>query len=378
MPQNTAPSASASLPSAPQTLRALDLTASSLEITRALCDVESVSGNETPLADLIEQALVGYDHLEVIRDGDTIVARTNLGRAQRVVIAGHIDTVPLNNNLPTRIEVIDGIDYLWGRGTVDMKAGVAVQLKLAAELADPTVDLTWMWYDHEEVASDLNGLGRLARNRPDLFVGDFAILGEPSNSQVEGGCNGNIRVEVRAFGLRSHSARAWMGENAIHKIAPILNTLAAYTPREVEVEGLVYREGLNAVGISGGVAGNVIPDEAMVHINYRFAPSRTAAEAIAHLRELFAGFEITVVDEAEGARPGLDAPLALEFLAAVGAEPRPKYGWTDVARFSALGIPAVNYGPGDPQKAHADDERVAIAQIDECERGLRTWLTAAQ
>ncbi len=374
MPQNTAPSASAS--SSDQAPTGLDLTASSVELTRALCDIESVSGNETVLADLIEQALVGYDHLEVIRDGDTIVARTSLGRPQRVVIAGHIDTVPLNKNLPTRTEVIDGVDFLWGRGTVDMKAGVAVQLKLAVELNDPAVDLTWMWYDHEEVESSLNGLGRLARNRPDLFLGDFAILGEPSNSQVEGGCNGNVRIEVRAFGLRAHSARAWMGENAIHKIAPILSILAAYTPREVEVEGLVYREGLNAVGISGGVAGNVIPDEAMVHINYRFAPSRTAAEAIEYLRELFDGFDITVVDESEGARPGLDAPLALEFLAAVGAEPRPKYGWTDVARFSALGIPAVNYGPGDPSKAHADDERVAIAQITECERALRTWLTA--
>jgi succinyl-diaminopimelate desuccinylase len=354
----------------------LDLTASSIELTRALCDAESVSGNETPLADAIEAALADARHLEVIRDGDTIVARTNLGRAQRVVIAGHIDTVPLNGNLPTRFETVDGVDYLWGRGTVDMKAGVAVQLKLAAELADTNVDLTWMWYDHEEVNAALNGLGRLAANRPDLFEGDFAILGEPSNSQVEGGCNGNVRVEIRTFGTRAHSARAWVGENAIHKAAPILDILAAYQPREVEVEGLVYREGLNAVGIGGGIAGNVIPDECMVHVNYRFAPSRTAAEAVAHLEELFAGFDLTVVDLAEGARPGLDAPLALKFLGAVGAEPRPKYGWTDVARFSALGIPAVNYGPGDPLKAHADDERVQLSQITDCENALRAWLTA--
>ncbi|WP_120337634.1 succinyl-diaminopimelate desuccinylase [Cryobacterium soli] len=359
-----------------ETALTLDLTSSSIELTRAICDVESVSGNETPLADAIATALAGSAHLEVIRDGDTIVARTTLGRAQRVVIAGHIDTVPLNDNLPTRYETVDGVDYLWGRGTVDMKAGVAVQLKLAAELTDPSVDVTWMWYDHEEVNADLNGLGRLAANRPDLFEGDFAILGEPSNSQVEGGCNGNVRIEVRTFGTRAHSARAWVGENAIHKAAPILDILAAYTPREVEVEGLVYREGLNAVGISGGIAGNVIPDECMVHVNYRFAPSRTAAEAVAHLEELFAGFDITVVDLAEGARPGLDAPLAIKFLDAVGAEPRPKYGWTDVARFSALGIPAVNYGPGDPLKAHADDERVALSQITDCEDSLRAWLTA--
>jgi len=356
---------------------ALNLAGSSIELTREICDIESVSGNERGLADAIERALTGFDHLEIIRDGDTVVARTNLGRAQRVVIAGHIDTVPLNDNLPTRFETIDGVEYLWGRGTVDMKAGVAVQLKLAAELTDPAVDLTWMWYDHEEVSDDLNGLGRLARNRPDLFAGDFAILGEPTNSRVEGGCNGNLRVEVRTFGLRAHSARAWVGENAIHKAAPILAILAAYEPRQVEVEGLVYREGLNAVGISGGVAGNVIPDECMVHVNYRFAPSRTAAEAKAHVRELFAGYEVTVVDQAEGARPGLDAPLARQFLAAVGGEAMPKYGWTDVARFSALGVPAVNYGPGDPLKAHADDERVALEQIAACEAGLRSWLSAS-
>jgi succinyl-diaminopimelate desuccinylase len=359
-----------------QNLVTLDLSASSIDLTREICDIESVSGNETALADAIETALAGFDHLEIIRDGDTVVARTNLGRAQRVIIAGHIDTVPLNHNLPTRFETIGGVDYLWGRGTVDMKAGVAVQLKLAADLTAPSVDVTWMWYDHEEVSADLNGLGRLARNRPDLFEGDFAILGEPSNSQVEGGCNGNLRVEIRTFGLRAHSARSWVGENAIHKVAPILNILASYEAREVEVEGLVYREGLNAVGISGGIAGNIIPDESMVHVNYRFAPSRSGHEAVAHLKELFAGYELTVVDLAEGARPGLDAPLALGFLAAVGAEARPKYGWTDVARFSALGIPAVNYGPGNPLKAHADDERVALHQITECEDGLRSWLSA--
>jgi succinyl-diaminopimelate desuccinylase len=363
------------MPIANATLPVLDLSATSIDLTRQLCDIESVSGDEATIADAMLASLADAKHLEIIRDGDAIVARTNLGRAKRVVIAGHIDTVPINNNVPTRYETIDGIDYLWGRGTVDMKAGVAVQLKLAAELTDPTVDVTWIWYDHEEVSESLNGLGRLARTRPELLAGDFAILGEPTNSDIEGGCNGNLRVEVRAFGLRSHSARSWVGHNAVHDLAPILNTLADYQAREVEVDGLVYREGLNAVGISGGIAGNVIPDEAMVHINYRFAPSRSGEEAVAHLRELFDGFELTVVDLAEGARPGLDAPLAQNFLAAVGGEARPKYGWTDVARFSALGTPAVNYGPGDPLKAHADDERVAIGQITSCENGLRTWLS---
>ncbi|MET0726072.1 MAG: succinyl-diaminopimelate desuccinylase [Leifsonia sp.] len=354
----------------------LDLSTDVVDLTRAICDIESVSGNETPLADAIEAALRPLAHLEVIRDGDTIVARTDLGRDRRVVIAGHIDTVPLNDNLPTRFETEDGVDYLWGRGTVDMKGGVAVQLVLAAELTDPIVDITWLFYDGEEVSSDRNGLGRLARNSPDLLLGDFAILGEPSNGSVEGGCNGTVRVELRAFGRRAHSARAWIGDNAIHKAGPILDRLAAYEPRSVEVDGLVYREGLNAVGISGGVAGNVIPDEVSVHLNYRFAPDRSAAEAIEHIRELFPEYELTVLDQAEGARPGLDAALARQFLAAVGAEAKPKYGWTDVARFSALGIPAVNFGPGDPLKAHADDERVPVHQITECAAALRTWLNA--
>ena len=356
---------------------ALDLTLPSDELTRIICDIPSVSGEEKALADAIFDEISARDHLEVYRDGDTIVARTHLGRAQRVVIAGHIDTVPINGNVPTKDIELEGAPYIWGRGTVDMKAGVAVQLKLAAELAAPRVDITWMWYDHEEVDADLNGLTRLARTRPDLFAGDFAILGEPSNGEVEGGCNGNLRAIVRTHGVRAHSARAWIGENAIHKAAPILERLHAYVPRDVAVEGLVYREGLNAVRISGGVAGNVIPDLCEVEVNYRFAPSRDVAEAESHVRDVFAGFEVDVVDAAAGARPGLDAPLAQEFLAAVGAEPRPKYGWTDVARFSALGVPAVNYGPGDPHLAHHDEERVPISQIEAVERGLRAWLASS-
>ena len=354
----------------------LDLSVSPVELTRVLCDIPSVSGDETPLADAIHAAVSTLPHLEVFRDGDTIVARTMLGRDQRVAIAGHIDTVPINRNLPTRDVVEGGEACIWGRGTVDMKAGVAVQLVLAAELVAPRVDITWMWYDHEEVASDLNGLKRLSDHRPDLFRADFAILGEPSNGEVEGGCNGTLRAVVRTHGVRAHSARSWIGENAIHKAAPILERLARYEAQTIEVDGLDYREGLNAVAISGGIAGNVIPDLCEVEVNFRFAPSRSALEAERHVREVFEGFEVEISDLAPGARPGLDAPLAREFVTAVGAEPRPKYGWTDVARFSSLGVPAVNYGPGDPLLAHHDEERVPVAQIDAVARGLRAWLTA--
>jgi succinyl-diaminopimelate desuccinylase len=354
----------------------LDLTASSVDLTRAICDIPSVSGDEKTLADAIEEAITPLTHLDVFRHGNTIVARTDRGRPQRVAIAGHIDTVPINANLPTRDIEIDGVPYLWGRGTVDMKAGTAVQLKLAAELIDPAIDITWMWYDNEEIEASKNGLGLLAAVRPDLFQADFAILGEPSNGEVEGGCNGTLRAIVRTTGVRAHSARAWIGENAIHRAAPILTRLAEYRAKEVLVEGLLYRESLSAVRIAGGVAGNVIPDACEIEVNYRFAPSKSAADAEAHLRGVLAGFEVEITDAAEGARPGLDAEIAKQFVSAVGAEPRPKYGWTDVARFSALGIPAVNYGPGDPHLAHHDEERVPLAQIDAVEQGLRAWLTS--
>ena len=354
----------------------LNLEGDLVELTRAICDIESVSGNEKELADAIESALSKYSHLEIIRDGDAIVARTNFGHATRVVIAGHIDTVPVADNLPVKLLPMEREQVLWGRGTVDMKAGVAVQLKLAATLDKTNTDVTWVFYDHEEVEASLNGLGRIARNRPDLLDASFAVLCEPSNAQVEGGCNGTIRVEVRARGLKAHSARSWMGKNAVHASAEILNRLNAYEPQSVEVDGLVYRESMNAVLISGGMATNVIPDECVVTVNYRFAPSKSGDEAESHLRELFDGFEIVMTDLSEGARPGLDRPEAAAFVAATGSEPKPKYGWTDVARFSALGIPAVNFGPGDPNKAHADDENVPVSQIFACEAALRTWLTA--
>jgi succinyl-diaminopimelate desuccinylase len=354
----------------------LDLKSDVVDLTRVICDIESVSGNEKDLADAIEEALNAYPHLEVIRDGDAIVAKTNLGRAKRVVIAGHIDTVPVANNLPVKLVSLERSHVLFGRGTVDMKAGVAVQLKLAAELTEPNVDVTWVFYDHEEVDSALNGLGRISRNRPELLEGSFAVLCEPSNARVEGGCNGTMRASIKLAGVKAHSARPWMGDNALHKAAGPLSILANYVPLEVEVDGLTYRESLNAVLLSAGIAANVIPDEAVITVNYRFAPSKSHVEAEAYLRQVFEGYELEVTDFADGARPGLDLPEAAAFVQATGTELFPKYGWTDVARFSALGIPAVNFGPGDPNKAHADDEAVEIDQIYSCENALRNWLTA--
>ncbi|MFD1504399.1 succinyl-diaminopimelate desuccinylase [Georgenia yuyongxinii] len=349
------------------------------ELTAAVCDVASVSGEEGTLADAIEAALAAHGHLEVLRDGDAVVARTRLGRDRRVVVAGHIDTVPVKDNLPTwRRTTADGTEELWGRGTVDMKGGVAVALHLAAALTAPRWDVTWVFYDHEEVEADLNGLGRLVRVHPDWVRGDLAVLGEPTAGGIEGGCNGTLRAEVRTTGRTAHSARAWRGENAIHKAAEVLARLSAYEARDVEVDGLVYRESLGAVAVRGGIAMNMIPDECVVTVNYRFAPSRSTAGAEAHVREVFAGFDVTVTDLAGGARPGLDDPLVAGFVTAVtavtGGAPGPKYGWTDVARFAELGVPAVNFGPGDPMLAHAADERVPLDQVRTCAAALRAWL----
>ena len=353
----------------------LDLAADAGALTAALVDVESVSGDEARLADLIEAALRDRPALAVERDGNVVLARTALGRGERVVLAGHLDTVPIADNVPSRR---DG-DILHGCGTTDMKSGLAVLLRIAhlvgAGELDPRVDLTWVCYDCEEVDAARNGLGRLARTRPEALLGDLAILLEPTDGVVEGGCQGTLRAVVRTTGVRAHSARSWLGVNAIHAAAPVLDRLASYQAREVVVEGLTYREGLNAVAIAGGVAGNVVPDECCVTVNLRFAPDRSEEQAAEHLRRVFDGYAVDVVDSAPAARPGLDGPLPQSVVAAVGGKPRAKLGWTDVARFGQLGIPAVNFGPGDPNLAHKPEEHVALAQVLEAEAAMVRFLS---
>lgn len=352
----------------------LDLTTDVVTLTQQLVDIESVSRNEQVIADAVEAALAAYDHLTVSRHGNTIAARTELGRAERIVIAGHLDTVPVNDNLPARYERRPDGDLLHGLGACDMKGGDAVLLRLAATLAEPSRDVTYLLYDAEEIEAEHNGLNLLSRSHPELLAADFAILMEPSNGGVEAGCQGTLRVEVRTTGERAHSARSWRGVNAIHRAGEVLRRLEEYDARRPVVDGLEYHEGLNAVAVRGGVSGNVVPDECVVEVNYRFAPDRSEAEAEAFVREFFSGYDVTLTDSAPGARPGLDRPAAKAFVEAVGGEVNPKFGWTDVARFSALGVPAVNYGPGDPLFAHKQDEHVPVEQIRHCEDRLRAWL----
>jgi succinyl-diaminopimelate desuccinylase len=353
----------------------LDLRGDPIELTAALVDIPSESGDEARLADQVEAALRAQTSgFEIIRIGNAVLARTRLQRPSRVLLAGHLDTVPVAGNLPSRRENGD----LYGCGTADMKSGDAVFLHLAATVAEPTHDLTLVFYDCEEIEAAANGLGRIERELPDWLSADVAILGEPTAGYIEAGCQGTLRVVISANGTRAHSARSWLGDNAIHKMGAVLDRLAAYTPRTFDIDGCTYREGLSAVRIDGGVAGNVIPDAASVTVNFRFAPDRSVDAARQHVLDVFDGLDVQIeqTDAAAGALPGLSQPAAKALVEAAGGRVRAKYGWTDVARFAALGIPAVNFGPGDPNLAHTRDERVPAANITAAVEMLRGYLSA--
>jgi succinyl-diaminopimelate desuccinylase len=353
----------------------LDLRGDPIALTAALVDIPSESRNEERIADEVETALreqtTGF---EIVRNGNTVLARTNRGLPSRVILAGHLDTVPIADNVPSRLS--DG--ELRGCGTSDMKSGDAVFLHLAATVDDPAHDITLVMYDCEEIEAAANSLGRIERELPDWLRADVAILGEPSGGFIEAGCQGTLRVVVTAGGTRAHSARSWLGDNAIHKLGLVLDRLRAYEARSVDIDGCVYREGLSAVRIDGGVAGNVIPDAASVTINFRFAPDRSIEQAAQHVREVLDGLGVHIeqTDAAPGALPGLTKPAAAALVEAAGGKVRAKYGWTDVARFAALGVPAVNFGPGDPNLAHRVDEQVDVAQITAATDMLRRYLSA--
>ena len=346
----------------------LDLRGDPIALTAALVDIPSESRQESRIADEVEAALrtqtAGF---EIIRSGNAVLARTDRGLPGRVLLAGHLDTVPAAGNLPSHR---DGTD-LYGCGTSDMKSGDAVFLHLAATVAEPSHDLTLVFYDCEEIEATANGLGRIERG--------CLSLNKKKNTSglIEAGCQGTLRAVISVTGTRAHSARSWLGDNAIHKVGAVLARLSQYRAREVDIDGCTYREGLSAVRIDGGVAGNVIPDAASVTVNFRFAPDRTVEQAFGHVREVFDGLAVSIrqTDAAAGALPGLNRPSAAALVAAAGGRVRAKYGWTDVSRFAALGIPALNYGPGDPNLAHTVDERVDVSQIVAVTDVLRAYLT---
>jgi succinyl-diaminopimelate desuccinylase len=348
-----------------------------LALTADLVAIPSVSFEERPLVDHLEAALRRVGWLQTERVGDNLVARTALGRRQRVILAGHTDTVAPNGNERPRVEA----DRLYGIGATDMKGGLAVMLELATSLAAPEVDVSFVFYAREEVASAHSGLKEIAAARPDLLEGDVALLGEPTLGALEAGCQGSLRLRVRLRGERAHTARPWMGRNAIHRLGALLTAVDAYEERCPDLQGCQFREALQAVAVEGGVAGNVVPDRVEVTLNHRFAPDRSAQQAEAHVREVIAmsleeGDEIEVVDVAHPAAPSLDHPLIAALVARNGLPVRAKLGWTDVAFFAQRGVPAANFGPGDATIAHTADEYVERADLERVHGALRDLLTS--
>lgn len=343
-----------------------------LRLTAALVDIPSVSLGETAIADAIQDRLARVPGLIVERFDDNVVARTERGLGRRVVLAGHTDTVPVAGN--DRAE-IDG-DKLSGLGSTDMKGGVAVMVRLAEELAAAARhDLTFVFYAAEEVADEHNGLRHLFTDRESVVTADLAILLEPTNGAIEAGCQGTLRMQATFRGARAHTARPWMGENAIHKAGPVLQRIANFDAPVVELDGLAFRESLQVVYVEGGVAGNVVPDECAVVVNRRFAPARTFDQAVEEVRAMLKGAdEVAVLDGSDAAPPNLSDPLVAEAVDALDVPVRPKLGWTDVARFSAHGIPAFNFGPGDPELAHTPGEFVTRASLDDCYARLAAFL----
>jgi succinyl-diaminopimelate desuccinylase len=345
-----------------------------LALTAELIAIPSVSHQEDEITAYFDAQLRDIAWLEVARVGNNVVGRTQLGRPQRLVIAGHTDTVPANGNEVPRVEG----DTVHGLGASDMKSGLAVMLELARAVAEPAVDVTYVFYECEEVDAKYNGLARLLTEAPDLLAADAAILAEPTGGVVEAGCQGTLRAQLTLRGERAHTARAWLGRNAIHRLAPVLAMLEAYEARVVEIDGCEYREGLQAVFVEGGVAGNVVPDVATLRVNHRFAPDRSPEEAERFVRTIVGevdGFEL--VDIAPGAPPALDHPHLAALVAATGQPPRAKLGWTDVSRMAANGVPATNFGPGDPNLAHTAAERVTRAELESTFDALRAVITSS-
>ncbi len=347
-----------------------------LASTAGLVAIPSVSRDEAVIASTVEEALAPCPWLKVERVGDNVVARTDRGRPQRLVLAGHLDTVPPNDNAQARLEG----DTLWGVGSSDMKGGLAVMLDLATTVAEPEVDVTWCFYACEEVGRAESGLLQLWDERPDLLAGDAAILGEPTCALVEAGCQGTLQVRITLKGVRAHTARPFTGRNAIHRLGPLIDAVAAWGGREVVLDGCTYAEQLQAVAVEGGVAGNVVPDRATLVLNHRYAPDRQGAEAEAFVRQLLQPLlepddEWELVDAGDGAPPSLGHPLLAALVERSGAAPKAKVGWTDVASFWEHGVPAANFGPGDPLLAHHPEERVTRGQLEQARRVLAALIT---
>ena len=347
---------------------------SRLDDVLTLVSIDSVSRNESRLATFIAESLKANPALDVERIGDNVVARTTGHHATRLLVAGHLDTVPGDATAAR----IDG-EELRGLGACDMKGSLAVMLELALDAAPRSVEVTWVFYAREEIARSESGLSEVAELRPDLLDADAAVLAEPTGGRVEAGCQGTLRVALDVKGVRAHTARPYVGRNAIHRLGDVINRVASYQPRTATLEGIDFVEQLQVVAVDGGVATNVVPDRAGCTLNHRFAPDRTKDDAFAWLVSFLGelveeGDLVTLVDWAPAAAPELGNARLRSLVELSGVDPKGKLGWTDVATFAESGIPATNFGAGDPLLAHRSDEFVTLGELDDFARVLGDWL----
>ena len=346
------------------------------KLTHELVCIPSESFQEKEIVDFVAQKLSEAPWLDVTRIGDNIVAKTGDTKGMRLLLGGHTDTVPAQGNDQIRLSE----DSIWGIGSADMKGGIAIMLSLALNVPDSAVDMTYVFYAREEVAHKHNGLLEIEANQPELLIADLAILGEPTSGNIEAGCQGTMRFTLELKGERAHTARPWMGRNAIHRLSGVLTAIEDYESRSPVIEGCQYREALQVVKVEGGIAGNVVPDSTTLTINHRVAPDRSLDIAEKEIRDLLEPFmepadELKVVDAAPPAKPGLSNPILASMIESHQLNVQAKLGWTDVAFFDQKGIPAANFGPGDATLAHTSNEQVERSSIDQCYLALKQIIT---
>ena len=344
------------------------------ELLATLVDIPSVTGDERAIVDYVTGRLGRAAKGEVLRSGNGLVWRGPQRGKPLIVLAGHLDTVPPSGNATSRR---DG-DKLYGVGTTDMKAGDAVMLALhdSLDMAALRFDLALVFYDAEEGPAANNGLKRIFEQFPWIRDASLAILLEPTDLNIEMGCNGILNVEVRVPGVAAHAARPWMGENAVAKGAEWLASITKFVTTPVMVQGIEYRETLQVTTVQAGKTRNVVPSEMVVNLNHRFPPDRTIEVATARIRSLVpAEFGFEVVDAAPPGEVCLDHPEVRSFIRRFDAKVAGKQGWTDVARFTSVGVPAFNFGPGYAELCHRADEHCSVEYLGRAYEWLAAFLT---
>ncbi len=335
-------------------------------LAASLIDIPSVSRNETAIADFVEAYLAKVSHVEVRRSGNTVWAKGLGTEGPATLVAGHLDTVP------GELKRARNGGNVFGRGAVDMKGGVAVMLALAATQRRTRV--TYVWYPCEEIDASENGLRKLSQSHPEVLRCARGVVLEPTAGALEAGCQGTLRLRMEVDGLRAHTARPWKGTNALVRAAAMVARAEAAPRREPVIEGLQFRESLVPVHFDSFTANNVVPDRASVWFNHRFAPDRGVEAAAEWVRSVIsdgAPFRTELEDAAPGAVPHL---WHFSELSALVPLVRAKLGWTDVAFLAELGVPAVNFGPGDPELAHGNEEVVSEVEMAMVYEALNAWL----